>query len=461
MADFGALSSLGLGSNGALSYDIIDKLRQVDEDTQIKPIDTQIETVKNQSVELDKITAMAASMKSSLFELSDTVLFARRSVDVSGSDIEVSVEDGTKVQDIDIQVKNLARADIKQSKGFATQDSVVTTVDTDMTITINGQDTTIAVAAGTTLRELADQINNEMGGRVEATLLNTGGTDPYRLILKTTETGADQAMSFSFDDGDAATTNDDFLDLTIPEASVQDARDALFSFNGVDITRSSNVVDDLVVGMTLTLKNESTTHNYVSIKQDNEAIADQVQGFVDQYNELMGELTAATKYDADNNSAGIFQGNATIVSLKLSINRIALGTAPNGKGLADFGMDVTRDGIMSFDRGKLIDALESDSDTVAETFAGDENNPGVFASLKDYLTDAATGGDSMLSNMDNLLKERENSLEERRSRTLESIDTKYEIMANRFAAYDAMIGRLNASYQSLQSMIDAQASSNN
>ncbi len=456
MANLGALSSLGLGSSGALSYDIIDKLRKVDEDAQIKPLDRQIEDVQKREAELGKIITMTASMKSALFELSDTVLFAKRTVDVDGSDVEVSVEDGTKAQDMDIVVKNLARSDIKQSKGFASESASVTTVDTDMTINIDGQATTFTVSAGTTLKELKELINAKMGGKVDATLLNTGGTDPYRLILKTSQTGADQVMSFSFDDGDAATANDDFLDLTIPEASVQDARDALFTFNGIDIVRSSNSVDDLVTGMTLTLKNESTAHNLVSIKQDNESIADQVQGFVDQYNDLMSEVGSVTKYDAENKRAGIFQGDSTIVSLKLSLSRIALGTAPNGKGLADFGIDVTRDGVMSFDSGKLIAALQNDTDTVSEAFAGDENRPGIFASLKDYLSDAATSRDSLLSNLDTSLKERQKALQERRERSLNSIETKYEVMAKRFASYDALIGKLNSSFQSLQSMIDAQ-----
>lgn len=456
MANFGALSSLGLGSSGALSYDIIDKLRKVDEDAQIKPLDSQIEDMKKRGAELNKIITMTASMKSSLFDLSDSVLFAKRTVDVNGSDVEVSVEDGTKAQDMEVTVKNLARADIKQTKGFASDTSVVTTVDTDMTINMNGQAVTFTVTAGTTLKGLKDLINEKMGGKVDATILNTGGTDPFKLVLKTTETGADQAMSFSFDDGNAATTNDDFLDLTLPAANVQDARDALFTFNGIDIVRSSNTVSDLVVGMTLTLKNEGTTPNRISIKQDNEGIADRVEEFVTQYNDLMSELGAVTKYDAENKSAGIFQGESTIVSLKLSLSQMALGTAPNGKGLADYGIEVTRDGVMSFDRSKLISALESDTQTVSDTFAGDENSPGIFASLKNYLSDAATKKDSLLSNLDTSLKEREKSLEERRARALASIDTKYEVMAKRFASYDALIGKLNASFQSLQSMIDAQ-----
>ena len=455
MAEFGALSSLGLGSN-VLNYDIIDKLRKVDEDGQVKPIEKQLETIKKREEDLAKITTMAASLKSTLFDLSDSTLFAKRTVEVTGEDIEVSAEDGTEAQNFDIVVKELARSDIKQTKGFASDSTVVTTVDTDMTITIGSQPTTFTVPAGTTLKELKELIDEKMGDRVNTTLLNTGGENPFRLVLKTAETGADQTMTFSFDDGDAGTADDDFLALTAPEASVQEARDALFTFNGIDITRSSNTVDDLVVGMTLTLKNESDNVNRVAIAQDNEGIAEQIQGFVDQYNELMGNLQAATRYDAENKTAGLFQGDSTVVSLKLSISRIALGSAPNGKALADFGLDVTRDGVMSFDSAKLTAALKNDTEAVMETFAGSEEKPGVFLALKEYLNDAATSRNSMLKNLDTQLKDRQDRLEEKKDRALQSIEAKYQIMAKKFAAYDEMISKFNSAFQSLQSMIDAQ-----
>ena len=42
-----SISSLGLGSDGVLSYDIIDKLKAVDEKTQLDPIDAKLTTNKS------------------------------------------------------------------------------------------------------------------------------------------------------------------------------------------------------------------------------------------------------------------------------------------------------------------------------------------------------------------------------------------------------------------------------
>jgi len=450
MADIGALSTLGLGSNGALSYDIIDKLKAVDQDAIIKPLDKKIENSQNRELVFQDIVTMLNNMEASLFELAGPILYDARSVDVTGSDISATVLDGAAVQEVDIQVKQLAKTDIKQTKGFATTDTVVTNTDTDMTITINGVDTTFTVTAGTTLTELKDQINSAMGGQVNVTLLNTGAaTDPYRLILKTTETGANQAMSFSF------SNNNDFLDLTATSASLQDAQDAIINVDGVDITRSSNTISDAISGVTLTLNSVSTSTNHLSITQDNEGIADKVQAFVDQYNELTTKLSNVTKYDPETKETGVFQGDSTIEGIKRKLTTIVSEIAPNGKILANFGIEVDKDGVMSFNRSTFINALGTDTETIKATFAGDTTAPGIFADLKNYLADATKFGGT-LSKYDQYLKDTIQSLEDQKTKALERINNKYTIMAKQFMAYDSIIAKMNASFNSLSMIINAQ-----
>ncbi|WP_300363905.1 flagellar filament capping protein FliD, partial [Hydrogenimonas sp.] len=330
MAEFGALSSLGVGS-GVLTYDVIDKLRKADEKTIIEPIDKRIEKMEKQEEELNTLVTKTAALKSSILDLSDSVFLAKRTVDISGDDIDITAEDGVPVQEIDITVNQLAKANIDQSKGFATKETIVTTSDTTMTISIDGSDFTLDVAAGTTLEELMQLINDETNGKVTASIFNTGGTDPYSLIIKSAETGAAQTIGYSFGGGD-------FLSMT----NVQAPQDAEFVFNGISITRSSNLVDDLVYGMTLTLKQaDPSASNHVSIKQDNEAIAESVQAFVDAYNDFMTEITTATKYNKETKTVGIFQGEGTINGLKYGVNNIVLGMTPDG-GLPDIGITVDR-----------------------------------------------------------------------------------------------------------------------
>ena len=443
MANFGALSSLGIGS-GVLTYDVIDKLRKADEETIVKPLDNRIETLHKQQEALNTIVTKTAALKSSVLDLSDSVFLAKRTVDVAGSGIEVEVSDGVAVQELDIAVNRLAKAGIDQSKGFESRNSSVTDTDTTMTLEIDGQSYTLEIEAGTTLEDLAQMITDKTDGKAIGTIIDTGGANPYSLVVKSSATGADQAISYSYGD-------EDFLSMS----NVQAAQDAEFVYNGVTILRPSNTVDDLIYGMTLTLKKaDPASENHVSIKQDNEAIVESVQTFVDAYNDLMEELTTDTRYDIDTKQAGLFQGEGILNALKIGIQNTVLGMTAEG-GLPDLGITVDRSGIMSLDTGKLTEALQNDPDKVSGIFAGDTESPGVFARLNDFLRDQTLGTDSTLTRFDGLLKDRLENLEETRERKLRFLDTKYEIMARRFSAYDKMIQQMNASFVSLQNMIDA------
>ncbi|SFO92081.1 flagellar filament capping protein FliD [Hydrogenimonas thermophila] len=452
MADLGALSSLGIGS-GTLTYDIIDKLKNADIETQITPIDNKISEIKEKESNLTTITTLTSTLKTAVVDLADSSFFEKRKVSVSGKDVTVKANDGVAVQDINLKVTQLAQTEIEQSKGFATETSSVVDKDTTMTISIDGTAYDINVKAGTTLEELRDQINESTDGNVVASILNTGGDNPYSLILKSSNTGADQAIDISYDDGDPATTNDDFLSFT----TVQNAQDALFEFNGVNVTRATNTVDDLVIGVTFELTGTSGEDNRISIERDVEGIADMVSEFVSAYNSWNSNLTEATKFDPDGGTSGIFQGDSTIRRLLSDVKYALFNSEIDGKGAGTYGITVNEDGILSFDRTVFIDELNSDPEKAVEVFTSDIG--GVFSSLNDTLKNATDMSTGYLGIYEEQLKREEDHLSEERERSLEMLNKRYDIMAMQFAAYDEMISNMNTSYQSLQMAIDAQLSS--
>ncbi len=449
----GSMSYIGLGSGGVLSYDILDKLKAADEKAIISPLEKKIEAAQNKEKVFQNIISKLNDLNGSLFDIAGPTIYNSRKIDVVGNDVDATVLNGAPTQSVNVKVKQLATADINKTKGFAGADSVVTDKDVDMTITIDGQDTTFTVAAGTTLSDLKSQIASEMDGKVSVTLLNTGtGDTPYELILKSAQTGENQQLSFSYDDHDSNTSDDDFLNIT----NLQKAQDAIVTVDNVDVQRSSNVISDAIPGVTLTLKNVSTSDNKITITQDNEAIADKVQNFVDKYNDVMGYLAEATKYNPDNKEAGVFQGDSTITTVQRQLSTIVMEIAPNGKALNEFGIDVDRYGKMSFDRSKFISALETEPDVVKETFAGTTATPGVLADLKNFL-DNATSPMGIVGHYDEYLRNNITSLEEQKKKAMENLDMKYEIMAKQFMAYDTIIAKMNNSFSALASIIDAQA----
>ncbi|MBP6325428.1 MAG: flagellar hook protein, partial [Sulfurospirillum sp.] len=80
-----SISSLGLGSDGVLSYDIIDKLKAVDEKTQLDPIDAKLTTNQSKKTDLSVLTTLTASLKSVTSTLADEMSYLKRTTTVSNT----------------------------------------------------------------------------------------------------------------------------------------------------------------------------------------------------------------------------------------------------------------------------------------------------------------------------------------------------------------------------------------
>jgi len=464
----GMLSSLGVGS-GVLTYDMIDKMKSYDIQAQIDPMTKKIDKLKEQEDAMTNLITLTATLKTAVVDLSNDAIFEKRKVTVNGNDVSVTSNDGVAVQDMEIKVNQLAKIDINQSKGFESETSSVVDRDTTMTIEIDGDSFEIEVENGTTLEELRDQINESTDGKVIASILNTGGDKPYRLILKSAETGEEQSISVSYDDHNDDTDDDDFLSLE----NVQSAQDAKFNYNGVDITRAKNLVDDLIVGVKIELKGDSGDSNFVSIKQDKEAIADMIDEFVQSYNTWNSKISELTKFDPDGKSTGIFQGDSTIRMLQTDVKNglfnvtsdttaknVVVRTDENGNttGVDVFdsnfrgmlGIEVNKTGILTFNRSEFLKEFDKDPQKLQDDVIAR------FENLNDVLKRATDSNTGYLKNYEDQLKREEDSLTEQKESALEFIDKRYEIMAMQFAAYDSMINSFNTQYNSLQMAIDAQ-----
>ena len=546
-----SLSSLGLGSDGVLSYDVIDQLKEVDKTAQITPIDTKITSNSTKQTDLSTLTSLTSTLKAATSALSDEISYLQRTTTVSNDAISVSVDGGTNIQDFKINVSQLAQQDIYQSNAYAATTSTFASAEDTISIEFDGTTYDFSVSSATTLSDLTDMINDKMDGKVTASLLNVGGSNPYKLVLKSDEMGADNAITIQ------AGTAADALGLT----NIQQAKDAQFTYNGVSITRSSNTIDDLMVGVTLTLNEaqESTESTQVSITQDWSDVKEQLNNLVSAYNNLMSNLTSATSYDSSTETAGVFQGVTQLTTLSASLRKDLLALDEEGRSLMDYGISLNSSGSLEFDEDTFNEKVTSNPEDIQDYFSGstsygtttfqgtsvasdalnitygdltindigvrfsttagataaenalalqnainaagisgvtasvDTNNAivlksivgedititgnstaltslglkatttygtsttsvGIFSSLNDLLktyTDSSTG---ILSIYAESLTTEETSLTEQRAKLVENLDTKYETMAKKFAAYDTLISKLTSSFQSLSYLINA------
>ena len=365
----GALSSLGIGSS-VLTYDIIEKLRAADEKAKISPIDTRIEKNLTQQKDLVAITGFLNTLKSSASSISKGTLFEQRSVTSTGTSAALAASSGVKSQEISLEVHELASRDIYQTNKFASSNTSLGAISGDLDITINGNTYNIPTTASTTLSDLADAINDRTDGNVEARILNVGGTNPYRLIIQSSQTGENQAITFG---GGADLLSGLGLDeLGVGEINkdnkIATARDADFTFNGIPVSRTSNTIDDITMGISIDLNEKGITK--FRITQNTDPLKEEVSRFVNAYNDLANNLSISLGFNSETGTAGTLQGVSQLVSAKSQLSRLLTFMDSDGRTLNSYGLSLNDNGLLEFNETTFLEKVKQDPSDVESFFKG-------------------------------------------------------------------------------------------
>lgn len=381
-----------------LKQETIDTLKQYDEESQIKPLTTRIATNALQQQDLTAITTLISQFKTSYADIASETSFLKRKTSIAGSNsVSANIEDGVAEQTIRMSVMQLAQSDSYQTKGFSSRSDVVFSnlkSDTKFSLQVGDKSYDITVNNKTTLDELSQKITDATDGKISVKILNVGGTNPYSMVFQTKDTGKDNAIKFKMegnvndnslfkDLGFDTTTPDDKGVFTLKAGTgtnagkkLANAQDAEFTFNGVNMTRSKNTIDDIITGATFTLNNiddKTTSGEYkdtvISISKDTASLVKTMQSMVQAYNTLKTNLDTATSYDSESKAAGSLNGLSEITSIKRQINSIITNTDKNGKSLMDFGFSFTDKGVLSLDTKALESAISDDYENFKKFFS--------------------------------------------------------------------------------------------
>lgn len=381
-----------------LKQETIDTLKKYDEESQIKPLTTRIATNALQQQDLTAITTLISQFKTSYADIASETSFLKRKTSIAGSNsVSANIEDGVAEQTIRMSVMQLAQSDSYQTKGFSSRSDVVfsnLSSDTKFSLQVGDKSYDITVNNKTTLDELSQKITDATDGKISVKILNVGGTNPYSMVFQTKDTGKDNAIKFKMEGN--VNNNSLFKALgfntTTPDADgvftleagtgtnagkkLANAQDAEFTFNGVNMTRSKNTIDDIITGATFTLNNvddKTTSGEYkdtvISISKDTASLVKTMQSMVQAYNTLKSNLDTATSYDSESKAAGSLNGLSEITSIKRQINNIITNTDKNGKSLMNFGFSFTDKGVLSLDTKALESAISDDYENFKKFFS--------------------------------------------------------------------------------------------
>ncbi|MEA2099799.1 MAG: flagellar filament capping protein FliD [Campylobacterota bacterium] len=448
------ISSLGAGSS-ILTQDVIDQLKAADNAKFVAPIDSKMKDEEDKSAAFKTLEAHMESVYESLKSLTEYGVFEGRTTSLSNEDsIDVVASDSSDIQNFVLDVTTIATKEIEQSGAFTTKTDSIATGSGTMDLNVGSETFTFDYDSGTTLDDLKELINKEAGDSVTATIVQVADDD-FRLLLSASDTGTNQAISITDNDGDLSKK------LTNDMSNVQSGVDAEFTFNGLDITRSSNSVDDLLSGVTITLKELGTTN--VKVQQDREKIEEKITNFVDKYNSAMYQLGEDTKSSTDEDERGAFSSDSTIKGMKTDLKNILSIVGGDAGRLQDFGIEVD-EGRLSLDSELLNEKLDDNPENVhayfiGGTFTKDDSSTieveGAFTELESEFAKYSKGG-SILDKYNDSITTRLESLSKQREKAVERLDDSYEIMAKRFASYDLIINQFNQASDMFTQMINAE-----
>lgn len=413
-------------ASSILTQDVIDGLKKADESVQIKPLTLKIDKNTKKQADITALTTLVSTLKTSYADVANETALLKRTVSAAGSgSVTASVEAGVAEQTVRLSVSQLAQVDSYQSKGFNSRSATLENITSDQSLTLSVGDKSvdIKVGASTTLEDIINQINDGAGDAIKASIVNTGGENGYKMIIQSKESGEKNQIKFSVKGNDQTALQGaqdvlkelgfntkaeeikddqgkitgynlviDTADTSAGGKQLQKAQDAKFNFNGIDITRSSNKVDDLIIGVTFNLNNvdekNSTTgalkESVITIGKDTDAVVKSLKSMVTAYNDLISNITTATSYDRDNDVAGTLNGMSEITGIKRKLQNLFESTNSDGKSLQSFGFSFTEKGVLSVDESKLKDAINKDYEGFKSFFTNstEYKNAGVFGKVE-------------------------------------------------------------------------------
>lgn len=344
----------------------------------------------------------------------------------------------------DIQVVRLAEAHKMGSVSIPdTGTTALGSGGDQMTITVNGTSFSVD-GGGMTLSQLRDAINDAPDNvGVSATIISEN-SGSHRLVLTSTETGNENAMSLSF-------TGSLGADLGLTDINVPTDLDAELLVDGLyTITRSSNTIDDAIAGITLNLLGETAGNVQLNVSRDTDSVTESVQAFVDAFNELK------TTFDSLAGEGDDLEADSTLRSIENQVQGI-FNTVPSGltasfSYLSEVGVSFQRDGTLSLDSDDLESAINADFAGMAELFAHDDQG---YLFRLDGLIDRFVQAEGLIDVRQDGLNSRIDVTEQRIVDMEYRLEIREQRLRNQFTLLDTLMGELQSTSAFLSQQLAA------
>lgn len=338
----------------------------------------------------------------------------------------------------------------------------------DLSVITSGSTLTVVSATGRTVTNpglskspfdttpagVVAAINAQKAG-VTAQLVQTGSsTDPFQIMISG---GLGAGKSFSLVSSS--------LDVSFA-TSLQTAANASVSVNGVNYSRNSNSISDIISGVTLELKTTTGSSANLSLGRDSTALKANINAFVTAYNEANSILAEVSNPKSSLETFGATMvGDTTIQSIRQQLRSMIGGNSSTPGStvgaLWQMGLSIDKSGVMKTDATRLDNALQNNFDDVVQTFTGNRNGLSIFSTLPAGLAgDAVKKITQLLSSSGPLQTDSDGAAARNKKNQddLTALDTRMSGLLARytaqFAAMDSLVGRIKGQQSGLKSSFD-------
>lgn len=327
--------------SGMSTAAIINQLMAVEARGQVA-LQNRVKTTQSAISALQSVNAKVSALATAADAL--TAPSALRVTKASSTSDLVSATAGTAALtgSLTFDVTRLAAAELHATTSAYALDATV--ADSSVTITKGGTATKVTLLDGKLSTVVAAVNAAEAGVRAAAVQVAPG---QYKLQLTSTTTGA--ASDFMV------------TGLTVGEDQVVAGGDAAIRVGGAagyEILSSTNTFTDVLPGVTFTARNTATNVT-VEVQPDHDAPTGKVDAMVRAVNAVLEEIEKHTSWDAAARKGGPLVGDGTVRELQRRLLGAVAGVVPGGS-LENAGIELTRDGRVTFDASKLKTLLSTD-----------------------------------------------------------------------------------------------------
>ncbi|GIU46194.1 flagellar filament capping protein FliD [Shewanella algidipiscicola] len=436
-----ALTATGIGSGLDINT-IVGVLVDAEKVPKEAIFDKKEDALEAQVSAIGTLKSALSKFQDALEKLKDGNSLNQRQVSTGESNyFTASADKNAQSGSYNIVVEQLAQRH-KVAGGY-TADPKAAVGEGSLDFTVNGNSFSVDVAAGDSLDAIAASINNaDDNVGVTATIVTTDGGS--RLVISSDTEGSDSNVTVAANDTSGTGLNDMFGTGNLTE--VQAAKEAIVYIDGQKLQSQTNEISNAISGVTLNLTDADLNKTSVlKIELDEEAVKENVQGFVDAYNGLIDTIEKLSSYDAKEKKAAAMQGDSMIRSIESQMRNMISTRVDTGGGdsiaLYDIGIEADRYGKLSVNSTKLDKVINEDMGSIENLFATKDTG---LATRLDTLVEGYVKTSGLLNTRNNTLTEDQQRLEDQREAFNMKMEQLQARLFKQFNAMDLVVGNLTS-----------------